>query len=250
MLLCLSYSRHFHGTNEEGGLYFNSRPAHISGNGGAQASIKRIIMEERPMNKFYLSATALVSLVVFATSSGVAMAKGGDDNPVIVSIDQSGSSNDVDANITNDSSNPVPVTVVNSELVSVQVFENVDSPTSRVTLNVFEVPPGKILIVNYVSILLDVAVNRPGTGLRIAGGLGGIGSTDRRPVEFELGYMEEFEQTSRGTPNFIVARNVTAYFSQGAVQCVADSHFAGSDLDFGFITCSLAGRLVDAPAPQ
>lgn len=63
------------------------------------------------MNKLYLGAAALVSLVVLATSSGVAMAKGGVDNPAIVVIDQSGSSNDVDANITNDSSNPVPVTV-------------------------------------------------------------------------------------------------------------------------------------------
>jgi hypothetical protein len=177
------------------------------------------------MNKLYLGAAALASAVILATSSGVVMAKGGSDNPVVV-------------------------TIVNAELVSVEVSENVNSPNSRLTLNVFEVPPGKILIVNYVSIYLDVAVNRPSMGLRIAGGLGGNGLTDRRPVQFELGYMEEFEQTSRGTPNFIVARNVTAYFSQGAVQCVADSHFAGSDLDNGLIICSLAGRLVDAPAPQ
>ena len=72
------------------------------------------------MNKLSLGAAALVSLAVLATSSGVAMAKGGEDNPAIVlidesgntvKIDQSGSNNNVDANITNDSSNPVPVTV-------------------------------------------------------------------------------------------------------------------------------------------
>ena len=61
------------------------------------------------MNKFYLGATTLVSLAVLAASSSVAIAKGGEDNPAVVIIDQSGSSNNVDANITNDSSNPVPV---------------------------------------------------------------------------------------------------------------------------------------------
>ena len=39
------------------------------------------------------------------------MAKGTEDKPAVVIIDQSGSNNNVDANITNDSSNPVPVTV-------------------------------------------------------------------------------------------------------------------------------------------
>jgi hypothetical protein len=72
------------------------------------------------MNKLYLSAASLVSLVVLATSSSVAMAKGGEENPAsvlidqsgnTVKIDQSGNNNNVDANITNDSSNPVPVTV-------------------------------------------------------------------------------------------------------------------------------------------
>ena len=72
------------------------------------------------MRKFYLGATILVSLAVLATSSGVAMAKGGSNNPAIVIIDESGntvkidqfgSNNNVDANITNDSSTPVPVAV-------------------------------------------------------------------------------------------------------------------------------------------
>ena len=52
------------------------------------------------------------------------MAKGGEDNPAsvlidesgnTVKIDQSGNNNNVDANITNDSSNPVPVTISNGE---------------------------------------------------------------------------------------------------------------------------------------
>jgi hypothetical protein len=63
------------------------------------------------MNKSYLGAAALVSLAVLATSSSVAMAKGTDDKPVVVKIDQSGSNNNVDAKITNNSSNPIPVTV-------------------------------------------------------------------------------------------------------------------------------------------
>ena len=74
------------------------------------------------MNKLYLGAAALVSLAVLAASSGVAMAKGGEDNPAIVlidesgntvKIDQSGNNNNVDANITNDSSNPIPVMDIN-----------------------------------------------------------------------------------------------------------------------------------------
>lgn len=80
------------------------------------------------MNKLYLGATALVSAVVLAISSSVAMAKGGTDNPAsvlidesgnTVKIDQSGNNNNVDANITNDSSNPVPVTVQNPPTPSV-----------------------------------------------------------------------------------------------------------------------------------
>jgi len=61
------------------------------------------------MKKIYMGASALVSLVVLATSSSLAMAKGTEDKPAVVIIDQSGSSNNVDANITNNSSNPVPV---------------------------------------------------------------------------------------------------------------------------------------------
>ena len=72
------------------------------------------------MNKLFLGAAALVSLFVLATPSSEVMAKGGEDNPAIVlldengntvKIDQSGSNNNVDANITNDSSNPIPVTI-------------------------------------------------------------------------------------------------------------------------------------------
>lgn len=77
------------------------------------------------MNKLSLSAASLVSLVVMAASSNVAMAKGGEDNPAVVIIDQTGSSNNVDANITNDSSNPVPitgeVTVVNDGTETIRV---------------------------------------------------------------------------------------------------------------------------------
>lgn len=145
---------------------------------------------------------------------------------------------------------PIPVVVENDAagLVSVSVRNLVEVPTARITQNVFEVPAGKVLIVDYVSIYLDVVVgNRPNTGLRIAGNLSGTGAGTDSLVNFELGYMEEFERTSRGTPNFIVARNVKAYFSEGTVQCVADTHFAGSGLDFGLARCSLAGRLIDAP---
>lgn len=63
------------------------------------------------MKKLYLHVTTLVSLVILVTSSSAIMAKGTADNPAVISIDQSGSSNNVDANITNDSSNPIPVTV-------------------------------------------------------------------------------------------------------------------------------------------
>jgi len=45
--------------------------------------------------------------------------------------------------------------------------------------------------------------------------------------------MAEFERTSRGTPNVIAARSVTACLAEGPVERIADNHFAGSDLDFG-----------------
>jgi hypothetical protein len=53
-------------------------------------------MEEIPMSKFYLGVTALVSLVVLATSSSVALAKGGLDNPATVLIDESGNTVKID----------------------------------------------------------------------------------------------------------------------------------------------------------
>ena len=62
--------------------------------------------------KSYISIAlaSLIAPVILATSSNVAIAKGNEDNPAIVVIDQTGSNNDVDAKITNDSSNPVPIT--------------------------------------------------------------------------------------------------------------------------------------------
>lgn len=147
--------------------------------------------------------------------------------------------------------NPIPVVIDNSgeggdEFVTVSIRDLVEAPTATITRDVYQVPAGKMLIVEYISIYLDVAVNnRPASGLKIAGNIAGNGTTGY--VRFELGYMEEFGRTSRGTPNFVIARNVTAYYSEGAVQCTADSHFAGSDLDFGVIECALSGRLVDAP---
>jgi hypothetical protein len=53
-------------------------------------------MEEILMNKLYFGAAALVSLVVLAMSSSVAMAKGGEDNPVTVLIDESGNTVKID----------------------------------------------------------------------------------------------------------------------------------------------------------
>jgi len=146
---------------------------------------------------------------------------------------------------------PIPVTVENSgaggtDYVSVSAFEQVNAPTSRVIAEVFSVPPGKIFIAEYISIYLDVVVrNRPQSGLRIAARLDGSGTNGIS--RFELGYMEEFVFTSRGTPNFIMARELTAYFTEGPVSCVSDTHFAGSDLDFGIARCNLSGRLIDAP---
>ena len=147
---------------------------------------------------------------------------------------------------------PIPVTVENSgaggtDYVSVSASELINTPqSSRVSIEGFNVPAGKIFIVDYVSIYLDIVVrNPPQTGLRIAARLDGNG-TNSSP-RFELGYMEEFVRTSRGTPNFITAREVTLYLTEGPVDCVADSHFAGSDLDFGLIRCDLSGRLIDAP---
>ena len=108
------------------------------------------------MNKLYLGTAALVSLVALAMSSSVAMAKGGDDNPAVVSIDQTGSSNDVDANITNDSSNPVPVNVVNTEF---EPYQNSEVDTGNFTksmTHLYNIPEGKRLVVQHVS--LDISI--------------------------------------------------------------------------------------------
>ena len=146
---------------------------------------------------------------------------------------------------------PIPVTVENSgaggvDYVSEQIWVQVPAPIDTVREEVFRVPAGKIFIVDYVSIYLDVVVNnRPQTGLRIASRLDGTGSSGS--IQYELGYMEEFVFTSRGTPNFITATAATIYFSEGPVTCVADSHFAGTGLDFGAIKCNVSGRLIDAP---
>lgn len=48
------------------------------------------------MNKSYLGAAALVSLAILVTSSSEVMAKGGNDNPVSVVIDDSGNTVKID----------------------------------------------------------------------------------------------------------------------------------------------------------
>jgi hypothetical protein len=71
------------------------------------------------MNKLYLGAAAIVSLALLAVPSSVAMAKGTADYPAnviiddsgnTVKIDQSGNNNNVDAYITNEEDQPIPVT--------------------------------------------------------------------------------------------------------------------------------------------
>ena len=134
--------------------------------------------------------------------------------------------------------------------ISVSEFVSITEPeSSRVDVRVFKVPRGKILEVEYVSIYLDIAVrNEPNNGTKIEGTVrGGAFPQQRGLASFELGYMEEYDRTSRGTPNFIIGKAVKLYFSQGDVVCTADSHFAGSDLDFGIMACSISGRLYDRP---
>ena len=69
------------------------------------------------MNKLYMSAAALVSLVVLATSSSVAMAKGGVDNPASVLIDESGNTVKIDQS----GSNPLEVTVIGTVAPAVKI---------------------------------------------------------------------------------------------------------------------------------
>lgn len=165
----------------------------------------------------------------------------------------SASAGEKDVLVINSEADPVPVMIQSNAVqpLSVTVFESVNEPQSSfIRVEAYQVPAGKILIAEYVSMYLDIAVtDRPSTGLKIEGTIAGTG-TPSGNASFELGYMEEFERTSRGTPNFIIAKNLTAYFSEGPVICIADSHFAGTDLDFGVMSCSIAGRLIDAPHIQ
>jgi len=150
---------------------------------------------------------------------------------------------------------PIPVVVADaatsgSTSAGVAIVDTVDAPRARIVRDLDEVPAGKILVVDHVSIRPDVAVrNRPTTGLRIAANLRGYGPGADGQVDFEFGPMDEFARTSRGTPNFIVSRGVTAHFGAGPVECVAAAHFDGSDLHFALIRRSLAGRLIDGREP-
>lgn len=137
------------------------------------------------------------------------------------------------------------------EAVSVTAARLVDDEADALSHEVFEVPAGKLLVVDYASILLDVVVrNRPATEIRIRGEVHGRNPADLTSLtRVHLGYMEEYAETSRGTPNFLIAKEVTAYFGEGPVTCVAVTSFGGINLDFGSVTCTLTGRLVDAPVP-
>jgi hypothetical protein len=137
------------------------------------------------------------------------------------------------------------------EAVSVTESRLVDDEGNALSHEVFEVPAGKLLVVDYASILMDVVVqNRPASEIRIRGEIHGRNPADSASsTSVPLGFMEEYARTSRGTPNFLIAKEVTAYFGAGPVTCFADTRFGGTSLDFGAVTCTLTGRLVDAPVP-
>lgn len=107
------------------------------------------------MNKLYLSAAALVSLVVLATSSSMAIAKGTDDNPAVVIIDQSGSSNNVDANITNDENSPVPVVSVAQQPYQF-LYTLSASPGTVSDCMSIPVPTGKVLTITTIGVQTEV----------------------------------------------------------------------------------------------
>jgi len=137
-----------------------------------------------------------------------------------------------------------------TKLVSVRVSRNVANEGSNLLVDVFEVPAGKVLVVDFLSMFLDVVVrNEPSTGVRIRGTL--IGANPQNPssaqVRFDLGYMDRYLFTSRGTPNFTISGQIPVYFGAGTVRCLADTRFGGVDLDFGLAECSISGRLIDAP---
>jgi hypothetical protein len=136
-----------------------------------------------------------------------------------------------------------------SEPISLSVFEFVEDSGSRHTQDLFVVPEGKILFVDHASVFLDVVVrNRPTADIRILASLVGTGVSETPTrVTFQLGYMDEFPQTSRGTPNFIAQGELGVFFGPGPVQCESNTRFGGVNLDFGTASCTFSGRLVDAP---
>lgn len=135
------------------------------------------------------------------------------------------------------------------QFISESIFVIYNDRGARIVEQMFEVPAGKLLIVDYVSILIDPAVrNRPTTPLRIRGAIEGTDPNDSAlKPRFDLGFMEEYGRTSRGTPNFLIARELKAYYAEGPINCITDTRFGGVNLDFGSIECAIAGRLIDAP---
>jgi len=126
--------------------------------------------------------------------------------------------------------------------VSVTVSELVGDVGSNVRIVVYEVPPNQTLAVEYVSFFLDIAVdNKPTSEIKIEGGV--IGPNG---LQFPMGYMDEYEETSRGTPNFLIASPVHMYFDEGTVYCYGTTNYGGVNLNFGTVQCSLSGRLVKA----
>lgn len=136
-----------------------------------------------------------------------------------------------------------------AEPVSVRAFRSIDTAGdgNRSSTVVYVVPAGKILIVEHTSLFLDVVVaNRPATELRIRAELSGAGPTGGG-LTVPLGFMEEYPFTSRGTPNFLFSANVTTYFGSGNITCTSETNYGGVNLSFGIQTCTLSGRLIDAP---
>lgn len=122
-----------------------------------------------------------------------------------------------------------------------------DGDGERTQHLVFTVPDGKILVVDHASILLDVVVQDRPADMRIEGQLLGQGVPGPGALIVPLGYMDEYIRTSRGTPNFLVTRNVSTYFGAGSIQCIGETNFGGVNLRFGIIECTISGRLIDAP---
>lgn len=140
------------------------------------------------------------------------------------------------------------VTIANDSMTRVNISGSFDiiepGAVSQFTRQIYTVPRGKRLLIEYSSIEMDANIDNPGdTDFQVYTYLR---STGRQGARFLLGTLTQGPNTSRGPPYFYLAEPTPIFVQQlNPISLNFDSKHSGVKFTLARVTYAFSCRLVD-----